>query len=178
MPVPEAVHLLARLRRIASVRVRHKREALCPSRFPVLGEEDSRDSSKALEHIPEILLLRKLRHVGNTERSQIVALAVSEIAGPRTSHGLAGGLALATEMGSDVAAVSVGGGGAEINGTGVVDVGASVGGSSNVVEGREGILERTAGGGRLRGDAGWRLAGGERSLLQGEGLSLAVVLLL
>lgn len=51
MSIAEAIHLLARDGGVCSVDKRDEREALGSSRVSILGQEDSGDAAKALEHI-------------------------------------------------------------------------------------------------------------------------------
>ena len=72
-----SIHLGTRRRGIRPVRIADKSEALRPLGFPILGKEDSSDMAKPREHFAQVLLLRKLRHIGNTQRRQIVPLELA-----------------------------------------------------------------------------------------------------
>ena len=58
---PIAVHALARTRCIGAVCIRHKRKAFRTASFSIFRKEDTSDSAKALEHLPQIGFLRELR---------------------------------------------------------------------------------------------------------------------
>lgn len=91
-----AVHLLAGLCGVGSVRVADEGEALGPARLPVLGQEDAGDVSEPREHIAQVLLLGELGHVGNAQGGEVVALELA-------AHLLAATAAAAPEMRGHVA---------------------------------------------------------------------------
>jgi hypothetical protein len=72
-----SIHLLTRLSSIRPVRITDERKALGPPRLPVLGQKDSRNMSVFAEHVPQILLLGELAHVGDTQRSTIIAIELA-----------------------------------------------------------------------------------------------------
>jgi hypothetical protein len=93
-----SIHLLTRLGSIRPVRITDKRKALGPPRLPVLGQKDPRNMSVFAEHVPQILLLCELAHVGDTQRSTIIAIELA-------THLLARA-ASATQMGRHVSAAA------------------------------------------------------------------------
>jgi hypothetical protein len=124
-----SIHLLTRLSSIRPVRITDKRKALGPPRLPVLGQKDSRNMSVFAEHVPQILLLGELAHVGDTQRSTIIAIELA-------THLLARA-ASATQMGRHVSAAT----GAETTSRAWRIVGHVCG--RDVALGRHGVFEGT-----------------------------------
>lgn len=60
MPETEAVHLVARLDGIVTVRKADKRKTLGQPSVAILGEEDARDAAEPLEHVAQLLLFGHL----------------------------------------------------------------------------------------------------------------------
>ena len=77
-----AIDLLARLRGIGPLLETDKRKPLRAARLPVLGQEHPRHAPEALEDLPQVLLLRELRHVRHPQRGQVVALVLAAHALP------------------------------------------------------------------------------------------------
>lgn len=133
-------HLLTGPLGIAPICERNEGEPLGPPRVPVLRQKHPRDPSKALKHIPQVVLLGKLGHIGDPESGQVVPVLEAP------THGLPCALfpaqvrrhiaplshAKPTNILSRVPAVSA--------------AAASATGRTNVVERREGILEGTTSG--------------------------------
>lgn len=62
----EAIHLVARLDRIGVIREADERKTLGHSRIPILGQEHSRNTTEALEHVAQLALFRHLGDLAGT----------------------------------------------------------------------------------------------------------------
>jgi len=60
MVVTKSIELVQRLSGITAISERHKRETLCTTGVAILGQEDSGNTTEALEQISELVLFRKL----------------------------------------------------------------------------------------------------------------------
>ena len=101
MAISNAIHLLASSCSIATVGVRNERKSLCFPSVSVLGQKHASDPAKPLKHIPKFFLFGKLGYIGDTKRSEIIALAILAEAG--ASHAFPStGASLTTQMRGNV----------------------------------------------------------------------------
>ena len=101
MAISNAIHLLASSCSIATVGVRNERKSLCFPSVSVLGQKHASDPAKPLKHIPKFVLFSKLGYIGDTKRSEVIALAILAEAG--ASHAFpSAGASLTTQMRGNV----------------------------------------------------------------------------
>lgn len=142
MAISNAIHLLAGSCGIGTVGVRNESKSLCSSSVPVLGQKYASDPSEPLKHIPKFILFGKLGYIGDTKRSEVIALAILAEAGASHAFPSAGTSFRITQMRGNVSAAGLLSQGALV--CSGIRVARCRSGSSGIVERREGILVRAS----------------------------------